>query len=683
MSRLNFQLEASASGSRARAGHFTTLHARVETPTFMPVGTQASVRSQRLDDILASGAQVVLGNTFHLMIRPGPEFFEAVGGLHRLMGWPRSILTDSGGYQVFCRPDARIVGDEGAEFQNYVTGKRVLLTPERSIAVQKSLGSDIMMVLDECVPSTVDFARARDAMERTHRWARRSLVARGESSQSLFGIVQGACHPELRRESARVLCDMEFDGMAVGGLAVGESAREREDMTELSTELLPADRPRYLMGVGTPLDLLEAVHRGIDMFDCVLPASIAQQGVAYSWSGKVTLHRVKYFRDESPIDPECDCLTCKRYSRSYLHHLCRINDWLAWQLIGFHNLYFYQRLMARMRASILNDTFAALYAQLKPNLGCGDGIGEASKPRPKRDPAAERIQGRFEIVEVEGRAALRDREHGEVMHSKNDPWIEANALYVQQSGFAEYVLANPGQTTTVWDVGLGAATNAMAVIRCWEELRDAGRNPGPLHIVSFESDLDALRLALRHVRSFAHLKHAGPHMIAEKGAWESKCRGVTWTLLEGDFLERVADAPPADIVFFDPFSPNVDERMWSTECFTRVAQRCGDRRVGLYTYSRSTAIRTAMLLAGFRVARGASSGPKPETTVAFLGEAPPSGHPVRLLEPDWLKTWTASTRRIPFGMEAKDPEEIFVALKKHAQFAGEPQTGRELSTIPV
>jgi queuine tRNA-ribosyltransferase len=670
MSRLNYKLVATCPGTSARAGYFTTLHNRVETPTFMPVGTQATVRSQRLDDLREAGAQVVLGNTFHLLLRPGPEFFDETGGLHKFMGWDLSILTDSGGYQVFCRPDVRILGDEGAEFQNYITGKRVLLTPERSIAVQRSLGSDIMMVLDECVPSTVDHARAKDAMERTHRWAARSLAARGDSPQSLFGIVQGACHPDLRRISAEVLCQMPFDGMAVGGLAVGESSREREDMTELTAALLPNDKPRYLMGVGTPLDLLEAVHRGIDMFDCVLPASIAQQGVAYTWKGKVTLHRVKYLRDELPIDPTCDCKTCQRYSRSYLHHLCRINDWLVWQLIGLHNLHFYLKLMREMREHIIAGTFPVFWAHHRNYLGLGDGTGEKTQPsRTSRE--IPRQMGRFEIVDVEGRLAVKDRENGEVMHSKNDPWVEANELYVAQSRLEDRLLSGSSDASVqsefvVWDVGLGAATNAMAVIKCWERLRDEGKNPRPLHLVSWENDLDALRLALKHLRGFQWLRHAGPHTIAGEKFWKSKCGGLRWTLHEGDFLELLPAAPPADLIFFDPFSPNVEERLWSRASFEKVARHCSGNPVGLYTYSRSTAIRTAMLLAGFSVGRGKASGPKPETTVAWLGS--PEIHAAEPLPVSWLETWQASTRQMPLSETELSPEQILARLKDHAQF---------------
>jgi len=273
MTRLDFKLERTATGSRARAARFKTAHNEVLTPTFMPVGTHAAVRAQRREDVLESGAQVMLANTYHLMLRPGVELFERFGGIHSFMNWPRSVLTDSGGFQIFSLPGSRSISEDGAEFKSYVDHRMMRLSPETSIAAQRSIGSDIMMVLDQCVPSTVDRSTAQAAMELTHRWALRSLAARGDSGQSLFGIVQGASYADLRAQSARAITQMPFDGYAIGGLAVGEGTDEREECTAVVTELLPQDRPRYLMGVGTTRDLLEAVHRGVDMFDCILPTA--------------------------------------------------------------------------------------------------------------------------------------------------------------------------------------------------------------------------------------------------------------------------------------------------------------------------------------------------------------------------------------------------------------------------
>ena len=310
MTRLDFKLERIASGSRARAARFKTAHNEVLTPTFMPVGTHAAVRAQRREDVLESGAQVMLANTYHLMLRPGTEIFEKFEGIHRFMNWPRSVLTDSGGFQIFSLPGSRSIGEEGAEFTSYVDKTVMRLSPETSIAAQRAIGSDIMMVLDQCVPSTVEHGVARAAMELTHRWAKRSLAARGESRQALFGIVQGASYADLRVQSARAITEMPFDGYAIGGLAVGEGTDEREECTAIVTELLPQDRPRYLMGVGTTRDLLEAVHRGVDMFDCILPTALAKQGVAFTSMGRRDLRRAAYRDMDGPIDPACGCHTC-------------------------------------------------------------------------------------------------------------------------------------------------------------------------------------------------------------------------------------------------------------------------------------------------------------------------------------------------------------------------------------
>jgi queuine tRNA-ribosyltransferase len=271
MSRLKFILEKEAKDSRARAGRFTTLHGEVLTPIFMPVGTQASVKSQNVDSLKAMGSRVLLANTYHLLLRPGIEVFRKFGGIHKFMNWDLPVLTDSGGFQIFSLPNARNLTEEGAVFRSYVDGRNILLSPELSIETQKAINSDIMMVLDQCVPSTVEYALAKSAMELTYRWAKRSLAARGDSEQALFAIIQGACFKDLRIRSAEALTQLPFDGFAIGGLAVGETKEERNDFCELSASLLPKNLPRYLMGVGTPIDLLEAVHRGVDMFDCILP----------------------------------------------------------------------------------------------------------------------------------------------------------------------------------------------------------------------------------------------------------------------------------------------------------------------------------------------------------------------------------------------------------------------------
>ncbi len=284
-SRLNFCLDAQALDSRARAATFRTLHNEVQTPLFMPVGTQATVKAQLTRTLEEAGSQILLANTYHLLLRPGAEVFRRTGGIHGFMSWDRAVLTDSGGFQIFSLPHSRSMSEAGAVFQSYLDGQTILLSPELSIETQKAIGSDIMMALDQCVASTADEATIRAAVEITHRWAARSLAARGDSPQSMFAIVQGALCPELRRESAAVLSEMPFDGFAIGGLAVGESKSEREDLCEFTAQLLPPDKPRYLMGVGTPLDILEAVHRGVDMFDCIMPTQLAQRGAVFTSRG--------------------------------------------------------------------------------------------------------------------------------------------------------------------------------------------------------------------------------------------------------------------------------------------------------------------------------------------------------------------------------------------------------------
>src|SRR3984957_16824013 len=414
MRRLEFTLEATAAGSQARAGRFTTLHNEVLTPTFMPVGTHAAVRSQRREDLLDSGAQVLLANTYHLLLRPGVDILQKFGGIHGFMNWPRSVLTDSGGYQIFSLPGSRTIREEHAEFKSYVDNTRVRLSPERSIETQKAIGSDIMMALDHCVPSTVDHTAARSAMELTHRWARRSLAARGDSAQALFGIVQGARFTDLRLQSTQVITEMPFDGYAIGGLAVGESSAEREECTTTVTRLLPRDRPRYLMGVGTTRDLLEAVHRGVDMFDCILPTSLARQGVAFTSLGRRDLRRAGYVAIEGPIDPACVCYTCRTYSIAYLFHLHRVHESLSWQLLGLHNVHFYMQLMRRMREHILAGTWLPFFFWHGDLLEARDAYGESATHVTRAQRQRLRLtRGRYEVIVRDDIGFIRDVNSGE------------------------------------------------------------------------------------------------------------------------------------------------------------------------------------------------------------------------------------------------------------------------------
>ncbi len=344
--------------SRARRGVLHTSRGDVATPTFMPVGTRATVTGIEPSDLRAIGAPILLANTYHLLLRPGPDLFRRVGGIHQFMRWDGPILTDSGGYQIFSLPGDRTITEEGARFRSYIDGTPHHLTPELSITMQTAIGSDIMMVLDECVTSTVDPATARAAMERTHRWALRSLAARTNPDQALFAIVQGGLVPELRRESADFLTQHPFDGFAIGGLAVGDTRSQREDMTRFAADLLPLQMPRYLMGVGTPPDLLHAIGCGVDMFDCVLPTHLAWQGTAFTSTGRVRISRGVHHHDDSPLDADCACATCRTYSRAYLHHLVKCSEPLGPRLLTIHNLHHYIQLMQDARNAIDDGTYA-------------------------------------------------------------------------------------------------------------------------------------------------------------------------------------------------------------------------------------------------------------------------------------------------------------------------------------
>ena len=359
--KFSFELLHKDKNSQARTGIFNTLHGSVKTPVFMPVGTQATVKSLDPLDLHSIDTQIVLANTYHLLLRPGPDVFKKFGGIHKFMNWSKPVLTDSGGFQIFSLPRSRKITEEGAVFQSYIEGNTHHLTPESSIAMQNAIGSDIMMVLDQCISSTSSFYETKLAMELTHRWALRSLEANKNEHQALFGIIQGGVFEDLRHESARVLTQMDFDGFAIGGLAVGETKTQREDFTELVAKLLPESKPRYLMGVGTPIDLLEAVKRGVDMFDCIIPTKMAQQGNAYTSVGEIKLAQSQYKFSDEKLDPNCACSTCERFSRGYLHHLTKCRETLGWRSLSIHNVWFYAQLTAGMRTAITEDRYQEFY----------------------------------------------------------------------------------------------------------------------------------------------------------------------------------------------------------------------------------------------------------------------------------------------------------------------------------
>ncbi|NVK32452.1 MAG: tRNA guanosine(34) transglycosylase Tgt [Gammaproteobacteria bacterium] len=351
------KFELLSQDGRARRGRLQLNHGVVETPVFMPVGTYGTVKGMSPPELEEIGAQIILGNTFHLWLRPGTEIMDAHGGLHEFMQWKKPILTDSGGFQVFSLAKLRKLTEEGVSFRSPIDGSKVFLDAETSMAIQKSLNSDIVMCFDECTPYPATFDEAASSMRLSMRWAKRCKVAHEGNPNALFGIVQGGVHDALRKESVDALTDIGFDGYAIGGLAVGEPPDERNHTLDVVDPLLPADRPRYLMGVGKPEDLIEGVRRGVDMFDCVIPTRNARNAFLYTWDGIVRLRNAKYRTDTRPLDESCDCYVCKNYTRSYLHHLTKCNEILGARLNTWHNLAFFQQLMARMREAIERQEF--------------------------------------------------------------------------------------------------------------------------------------------------------------------------------------------------------------------------------------------------------------------------------------------------------------------------------------
>ena len=359
---MTFELLGTDGG--ARRGRLTFPRGVVETPIFMPVGTYGTVKAMTPEELVGMGAQIVLGNTFHLMLRPGMQVIRAHDGLHRFMHWEKPILTDSGGFQVFSLATMRKITEEGVNFRSPINGDAVLLTPEKSMQVQRDLDSDVVMIFDECTPYPATEAQARRSMELSLRWALRSRAEfdRLQNPNSLFAIVQGGMYPALRVESAAGLREIGFDGYAIGGLAVGEPKEEREHVLEAITPQLPKDRPRYLMGVGTPEDLIESVRRGVDMFDCVMPTRNARNGHYFTSTGVVRIRNAQYETDLRPIDEACLCYTCKNYSRAYLRHLDRCGEILAARLGSIHNLHYYLALMQSVRTAIEEQRFEAFAA---------------------------------------------------------------------------------------------------------------------------------------------------------------------------------------------------------------------------------------------------------------------------------------------------------------------------------
>ena len=359
----------------ARLGIVHTPHGSFETPTFMPVGTQATVKTMSPEELKEIGSGIILSNTYHLWLRPGHDIIKEAGGLHKFMNWDKPILTDSGGFQVFSLSKFRTIEEEGVHFRHHLNGSKLFLSPEKATEIQNALGADIMMAFDECPPYPATFEYMKKSVERTSRWAERCLTAHGRpNDQALFGIIQGGEFEELRKQSAKDLVSLDFPGYAVGGLSVGESKEVMNEVLEFTTPLLPQDKPRYLMGVGSPGSLIDGAIRGIDMFDCVLPTRIARNGTLMTSEGRLVVRNAKYKRDFGPLDPNCDCHVCKNYSRAYIHHLIRAEETFGIRLTSYHNLYFLINLMEQVREAIRTDSlgdfreeFFERYGFNKPN----------------------------------------------------------------------------------------------------------------------------------------------------------------------------------------------------------------------------------------------------------------------------------------------------------------------------
>jgi queuine tRNA-ribosyltransferase len=357
-SALIFELLHKDAGSKARRGRITTPHGVIETPVFMPVGTQATVKAMKPEDVERTGAQIILSNTYHLMLRPGSDIVREAGGLHEFMNWHKPILTDCGGFQVFSLGHMRKITEEGALFSSHIDGSRHMLSPERSIEVQNDLGADIIMGFDECAPPDADYDYIAKSQARTTRWLRRCIEAhKYPEKQALFGIMQGGFFRDLREESAEAIVSLDLPGYAIGGISVGETKEEYIGVLEYAPDLLPENKPRYVMGIGTPDYIFEAVEHGVDMFDCVEPTRIARHGMAMTSHGRVNIKNARYERDFGPLDPECDCYACRHYSRAYLRHLFKAGETMSAMLLTEHNLRFLSRLSENIRRSIDEDRF--------------------------------------------------------------------------------------------------------------------------------------------------------------------------------------------------------------------------------------------------------------------------------------------------------------------------------------
>jgi len=364
-----FEVKEKSENTSARIGKLSTPHGDIETPCYMAVGTKATVKALTTDMVKKAGSQIVLGNTYHLYMRPGQDIVKKAGGLHKFMNWDKPILTDSGGFQVFSLGDIRKITEEGVEFSSHIDGSKHMITPEKAMEIQQDLGSDIAMAFDVCSAADSDFSTVKEAMEKTHRWLKRCKDHHTKEDQALFGIVQGGMNAQLRKTSAKFVNDMDLPGNAIGGLSVGEEKPIMYEMLDATTPLLDENKPRYLMGVGTPDCLVEGVIRGVDMFDCVIQTRIARNGTAYTSLGKIVVRNAKYKEDFTPLDPNCDCEVCKNYTRAYLRHLVNVNEILGSTLLSYHNIYYTNSLMERIKVAIKDGTLLQLRDEIDKIYG--------------------------------------------------------------------------------------------------------------------------------------------------------------------------------------------------------------------------------------------------------------------------------------------------------------------------
>ncbi|GMK38361.1 queuine tRNA-ribosyltransferase [Paenibacillus sp. CCS19] len=373
MAAVKYELIKVCKQSGARLGRVHTPHGVIETPTFMPVGTQATVKTMSPEELKSMDAQIILSNTYHLFIRPGHEIVRQAGGLHKFMNWDRPILTDSGGFQVFSLSNMRKITEEGVTFRSHLNGDKLFISPEVAMEIQNALGPDIMMAFDECPPYPADYEYVKNSLERTTRWAERCLKAHARpDDQALFAIIQGGMYADLRKQSAEQLTAMDFPGYAIGGLSVGESKPLMYEMLDVTVPLMPADKPRYLMGVGSPDALLEGSIRGIDMFDCVLPTRIARNGTTMTSEGRLVIRNAKFQDDFGPLDPNCDCYTCRNYSRAYIRHLIKADETFGIRLTTYHNLHFLIKLMKDVRQAIMDDRLLDFRDEFFAKYGLND-----------------------------------------------------------------------------------------------------------------------------------------------------------------------------------------------------------------------------------------------------------------------------------------------------------------------